>query len=378
VATAESKAAETIAGLEEIHSFNRRALFLGGAPKSGTTLLLSLLDGHPKLVVLPEETHFLEQYPRYAALGSFSAKLRRLLEQSDLRVLIQGRSLPKKVSPSPDVRDYQGFDHDRFVQMVTSAVEQPWMDDSLLLSETARAYAIAAGCNWRECICWVEKTPANTDDPETLFRLFPEAKLLQVVRDPRAVFASRKKRLVNRYGRYAKSHRLVREWNRSSRQVPKLLSRGDHYMVIRYEDFVQAPRAGLEQVCRFIGIECLPELFSPTRGGKHWEGNSSFQNGFSGISADSVDHWKKELTEDEVWWIEMHCRPGMQLAGYSLQTEGKFSLSRWLKRLPGESWIGYLRARRGSLCQLAGLLEHCRYDASLENVRIGKSSQANG
>jgi hypothetical protein len=361
-AAAEPAAAETQGVLEEVRAFNRRGLFLGGAPKSGTTLLLSLLDGHPKLVVLPEETHFLEEYPSYAALGSFQAKLRRLLEKSDLRLLGQGKGAPSSEAPSSNVRDYSGFDHDRFARLAAHAAEQSWVNDSLLFSETARAYAIAAGYNWRECVRWVEKSTSNEACPETLFGLFPEAKLLQVVRDPRAVFASRKKRLVNRSGHHTKAHRLVREWNRSTRRIPQLLPRGDQYLVIRYEDFVQAPQEGLEKVCQFIGIECLPELFNPTRGGRQWQGNSSFHTGFSGISAASVDQWKKDLTEDEVWWIEMHCRQGMQLAGYPLQTGGRFSLSRWLKRLPGESWEGYLRARRASLCQLAGLLEHCRYD----------------
>ena len=372
---------ETAGSTDELRSFNRRGLFLGGAPKSGTTLLLSLLDGHPKLVVLPEETHFLEEYPGYAALDSFQAKLRRLLEKSDLRLLGQGKGAPSSEAPSANVRDYSGFDHDRFARLAAHAVEQSWINDSLLFSETARAYAIAAGYNWRECVRWVEKSTSNEACPETLFGLFPEAKLLQVVRDPRAVFASRKKRLVNRYGRHTKAHRLVREWNRSTRRIPQLLPRGDRYLVIRYEDFVQAPQEGLERVCRFIGIECLPELFSPTRGGRQWQGNSSFHNGFSGISAGSVDHWKKELTEDEVWWIEMHCRQGMLLAGYPLQTDGRFSVSRWLKRLPGESWGGYFRARRASLCQLAGLLEHCRYDAipggtQAGMLRSGSGSQA--
>ena len=115
-----------------------------------------------------------------------------------------------------------------------------------------------------------------------------------------------------------------------------LLQRGDRYLVLRYEDFVRAPQQGLERVCRFIGIDCLPELFNPTRGGRQWQGNSSFHSGFSGISADSVDTWKKELTEAEVWWIERHCWRGMQIAGYPLQTGGKFTLTRWLRRLPGE------------------------------------------
>ena len=356
-------AGEDLSGPDEARAFNRRGLFLGGAPKSGTTLLLSLLDGHPKLVVLPEETHFLEEYPSYAALHSFQAKLRQLLEQSDLRLLGEGKGEPSREAPSANVRDYSGFDHDRFARLAAHAVAQPWINDSLLFSETARAYAMAAGYNWRECVRWVEKSTSNEACPETLFGLFPEAKLLQVVRDPRAVFASRKKRLVNRYGLHTKAHRLVREWNRSTRRIPELLQRGDRYLVLRYEDFVRAPQQGLERVCRFIGIDCLPELFNPTRGGRQWQGNSSFHSGFSGISADSVDTWKKELTEAEVWWIERHCWRGMQIAGYPLQTGGKFTLTRWLRRLPDESWGGYFRARRASLCQHAGWLENCSYEA---------------
>jgi len=52
----------------------------------------------------------------------------------------------------------------------------------------------------------------------------------------------------------------------------------------------------------------------------------------------------------------------MELANYPLQTDARFSPGRWLKRLPGESGNGYVRARRASLCQLLGLLPACRYE----------------
>jgi hypothetical protein len=355
---------ENSCNLDEIRAFNRRGLFLGGAPKSGTSLLLSLLDGHPELVVLPEETHFLEERAAYSALDGCQARLRRLLEKSELRLLGRRIVSQTREAPSADVRNYSGVDHQRFTRLAAHFVTQPWTDDSLLFSETLRAYAIATGSNWRDCVRWVEKSPGNETCADTLFGLFPNAKLLQVVRDPRAVFASRKQRLLNRYGRYTKAHRLVREWNQSSRQIPKLIGRRDQYLAIRYEDLVQAPRETLERACHFIGIKLLPELFAPTRAGGQWQGNSAFHKAFSGISKQSVVHWKKELTEHEIWWVEMHCRKGMLIAGYQLQTDGGFSLIRWLKRLPGESWGGYVRARRSSLCQLAGLLEHCRYDAT--------------
>jgi hypothetical protein len=368
---ANSVASETLRNLDEVRLFNRRGLFLGGCPKSGTTLLLSLLDGHPKLAVLPEETHFLEQRTEYTALASYQAKLHRLMENSDLPRLQGSRRSQFREAPSADVRDYGDFDHQRFARLAESFIEQPGMNDSLLLSEMVRAYAIVIGCNWQSCVRWVEKSTSNELCTDALFGSFPEAKLLHVVRDPRAVFASRKRRLLNRSGCYSKAHRLVRGWNRSCRQIPRLMDRRNQYLVVRYEDLVLAPRQCLERVCRFVGIEFLPELLAPTRAGRQWQGNSSFHKAFGGISGQSVDHWKNELTDDEMWWVEMHCRKGMLMAGYQLRSDGRFSFKRWLKRLPGESCGGYLRARRASLCQLAGLLEDCRYDATPAGMRAG-------
>ena len=38
--------------------FDERACFIAGAAKSGTTLLVSLLDSHPELLVMPQDTAY--------------------------------------------------------------------------------------------------------------------------------------------------------------------------------------------------------------------------------------------------------------------------------------------------------------------------------
>jgi hypothetical protein len=350
--------------LDEVSAFNRRGLFLGGAAKSGTTLLLSLLDGHPDLVVLPEETHFFPRLREFYASGNHAAKARWLVEETSLRLLGKGRVEPVPNSGLDSVRDYTSFDHPAFLRLINEFVSQPRINDSLIFSEIVRAYAMVKGSDWRNCVRWVEKTPGNEVWPDDLFKLFPDAKLLQVVRDPRAVFASRKKRLVRRYGHHAKAHRLVREWNQSARQIRKLETRASSYLLVRYEDLVQNTAKTLQRICEFIGIELLPLMLEPTRAGNEWAGNSSYSRPYQGISADSINEWKKELTDDEIWWIEMHCHKGMQIAGYQAETDGKFSFARWCKRMSGESWAGYVRARRGSACDLAGFLQDCRYDSA--------------
>ncbi len=49
--------------------FDQRACFIAGQAKSGTTLLVALLDNHPELLVLPEETAYLPGEIWYHALG---------------------------------------------------------------------------------------------------------------------------------------------------------------------------------------------------------------------------------------------------------------------------------------------------------------------
>src|SRR2546423_13912838 len=50
--------------------FDERACFIAGAAKSGTTLLVSLLDSHPELLVMPQDTaYFPTVLTKYGARG---------------------------------------------------------------------------------------------------------------------------------------------------------------------------------------------------------------------------------------------------------------------------------------------------------------------
>ncbi|HEV2331257.1 MAG TPA: sulfotransferase [Verrucomicrobiae bacterium] len=338
----------------EAREFNKRGLFIGGAPKSGTTLLISLLDSHPQLVTMPEETCYLEDRPKYLGLKDYQSKLRVLLGR--LGALEPGAAC------LGDIRHYANFDHDRFIALAEDFVSRPGMNDSLFLSEVIRAYGIVAGYDWQNCVCWVEKTPRTETYAGFFDELFPDARLIQIVRDPRAVFASRKGRVVKENGDYTEAHRLTRSWNSSALEIPRMRRDPSRFLVVRYEDLVKNPRAVLETICGFGGFDFDSRMLEPTRGGVNWRGNSNFDQAFNGISAAPAERWKTCLAEDEIWWIELHCRNGMELNGYQLRTHARFSLLRWLKRLPDESLKGYLRARRDSLRQGLGLLKECRFD----------------
>jgi len=71
--------------------FDQRACFIAGQAKSGTTLMVALLDNHPELLVLPEETaYFPTVLTKYAPRGR-QVQFDYITQQSLSNVLFGGK-----------------------------------------------------------------------------------------------------------------------------------------------------------------------------------------------------------------------------------------------------------------------------------------------
>src|SRR5437764_11979970 len=117
--------------------FEERACFAAGQAKTGTTLLIALLDGHPQLLVLPEETAYfptaLNKYGKYGRREQFDYLTKEALS----RVLFGGPPEWEKMeyghSPAADFRerfrtvalDPQNTDKESLVLIVESDAEMP-------------------------------------------------------------------------------------------------------------------------------------------------------------------------------------------------------------------------------------------------------------
>ena len=118
--------------------FEDRACFIAGQAKSGTTLLVALLDSHPELLVLPEETaYFPTVLTKYAPCGR-RAQFEYLTKQSLSNVLFGG---PCKWGK----RSYETFPREKFLQTfeLTAFDSANAQDDLLVLM--VKAYAATLG-----------------------------------------------------------------------------------------------------------------------------------------------------------------------------------------------------------------------------------------
>src|SRR4030081_51528 len=114
--------------------FDQRACFIAGQAKSGTTLLAALLDSHPELLVLPQETaYFPTVLTKYRDRGR-RAQFDYLTKESFSRVLFGGE-------PKWREHDYKHFPQQNFLETFERIAFDPANANRDLLALMAESYA---------------------------------------------------------------------------------------------------------------------------------------------------------------------------------------------------------------------------------------------
>ncbi|MFN8443079.1 MAG: sulfotransferase [Caldilineaceae bacterium] len=217
-------------------------LFLVGYPRSGTTLLQSLIATQPGITSFPE-SHFL----KYA-----------LTQPPHVRLLRWGLV-------SPTMRSHL---QQRFTVFLTAlGIEQPevhlprrsiWFKDYIgAFVDLLDRLTLAQGKT-----IWLEKTPGHLYHLASLARYVPKVRFIHLIR--RGVDAISSYYLLSRehpaVWRPRTIEQLVAEWQEAV-QISLQYDGKPKHLLVRYETLVADPPATLQQVCTFIGIplqaECL-------------------------------------------------------------------------------------------------------------------------
>ena len=322
--------------------FDQRACFIAGQAKSGTTLLVALLDSHPELLVLPEETaYFPTVLTKYAPRGR-RAQFDYLTKQSLSNVLFGG---PCKWGK----RNYSTFPREKFLDTFEHAAFDPTNAQEDLLVLMVKAYAGALERPLDTIGRWVEKTPANRNHIPAILTRFPHAKILVTVRDPRAILAAQialeKTRRTGRFSTYY----VIAHWRVAAGLARRVREGEVSGLVVPYEELVSDPAKMMEKVCAYLEINFNPgTVLTPTKVGRFWSGNSAARINFSQISPEPATRWQRELSEDEIGWVEWHCRDLMPEFGYEPKLTDR-ELRYFIRPIRGERPREYIKSRAYSL-----------------------------
>lgn len=303
--------------MNEFERLRDHPVFICGHPKSGTTLLMTLLDNHPQLVVYPAETIFFRGLlPRFKNVDN-TEKLalgkRFLLHFFDQQPIDPDSDASRPIS-TPDVVYLQFAETCRLMDSLLSPDKV--RHDGDILSAAILAFGNVHQKITPQARYWVEKTPYNEYFTEQIYNWWPEARCIHVIRDPRDNYATYRRKHPN-----LPAERFSRSWRTSLKAGLESQKRYglDRYWIIKYEDLTQNPERMIAELAHFLDIEDHESLRTPTKNGVLWQGNSMFNERFSGISSRPLGRWRSELQATDVAVIETACRAGMKQMGYTPQ-----------------------------------------------------------
>jgi hypothetical protein len=323
--------------------FDQRACFIAGQAKSGTTLLVALLDSHPQLLVLPEETaYFPTVLTKYAARGR-RAQFDYITKESLSNVLFGGKCKWGK-------RDYSYFPTARLLEIFERLAFDPVNADRDLLVILMEAYAATVGVSLDIIRRWVEKTPANRRYLPPVRKRFPHAKILVTIRDPRAILAAQIALEKNRRLGTFSTYYCISHWREAATIALRAMRGFDRDALgVPYEKLVLDTAGVMKRVCAFLEVPYDPAIvLTPTKAGKFWAGNSAAETSFVDISAEPLTRWETELSEEEIGWVEWHCGDMMPAFGYEPKLS-RTSLRYFFKPVRLERPRQYLKSRLYSL-----------------------------
>jgi len=301
-------------------------VFILGIPRSGTTLLQSLLDGHPQLLVDVADSRFCSWYRKFYA--RFGGEKNAAFDQK--------LAFAKKVMISHifsvNSHYYRDFLSHISIEYLESTFSEQVKRSSKKPKDYLESYFHALGSTSGELTgkskYWVDKTLNNEFLYEHYSQWWPESKFIFVVRDPRAVYATYRLRDKKQGRKVTPVDAFAASWSRSVRSAGKIKKkiREKRWLQIQYEALVSDPEGSIDRMVDFLQIEKTASLFQPTKGHGRaaWGGNPARGNKENRIFTSSVNRWQTELNTRDISRIESLLKTEMAAVQYTASTTEKF------------------------------------------------------
>jgi len=205
-----------------------KRIFLVGAPRSGTTILQSLLAAHPEIISFPESKffHYLLYEPFVANLSSrLTSFFRDEIHRPEL---------------------FNDFDDSQTVETKTR-----WFVgvlDSLAMEQNKSI--------------WLEKTPEHIYFIEDIQRLIPDAKFIHILRNGMDTIASmyESTRIYNDlWGAGWDLNHCIERWEHAMLTSHKYAKKS-HHILVKYEELLDNKTKVLGDICYFMGIPYNGEM----------------------------------------------------------------------------------------------------------------------
>ncbi len=374
-------------------------VFICGAARSGTTMLLNLFAGHPEILVLPNEHKILLRFnARKDSPDEYF--LRDYLFSNDMRYY-HDQAYADAVRREDDqafgtnTKAFTLKGGDAFKAAYGDHLAKNGVSLKTIYQAVARAYLETLDGRDRPPRYFVEKTPGDNEmGARAIKEAFPNARFIHILRDPRTRYASvkaqiwRNARMLRLFGvRYRRAYSnedapldFVRGIAASSMISFVMAERnkhlfGDSYHVVRYEDLTEKPKEEMARLADFMGISFDSSLTATGTNERVFQGNSSHAEIYGGAVAsthsDRLAKYQAVTSRSERELVALVNKDATSRYGYEWRENTDFrprDILRFLAPFGGEAPHQYLRNRRGLLPWLPEFTRHVEIEALTDKM----------
>lgn len=297
-------------------------VFICGHRKTGTTMMINLLDGNREFVTYPDDSgYFYMYYPRFATDAySDEEKIERICNA----ILTDNiATVFDKIQCSPEDRAELDAKAARCRDLVRKT-EMKNIGGGDMLRIFIESFRQSFYPDITAPKGWIEKTTSTEIYAVDMLEEFPQAKFVHIVRDPRDNWASLSSGWQERYQHFNDEiNRLKQsmiERGRLGMEMAVANSQAigpDQYKVIRFEDLVTDPQSVMKEISAFIGLTYSDDILRTSTLRYTWDGNNFDGLKFTKPSAVNVSRWKERISEQDAMLMEFHFRDMMETFGYA-------------------------------------------------------------
>jgi hypothetical protein len=283
-------------------SQTERPIFIVGCPRSGTTMLQLMLHAHPRIAIPPETRFLMAAYDARCDFGDLGEQANRLA--------LARWIVDRKKTRFADL----GLDKHQVIDEIVAG--PPTLGSALGI--VLRAYATRFGKPR-----WGDKRPGYFQRIPALMRMFPDAQIIQLIRDGRDCVASLKE--MDWYKQ--DTHHALSTWVESieaGERAAKSLGPGSYYRMY-YENLINDPATELKALCAFLQEDYDPSMCEPGQvaavavpGRKVWHARTHDE-----VTTTRSGTWRKRLSPSEIALCETVAGDLLRDHGYEVDGTGR-------------------------------------------------------
>lgn len=221
---------------------NNQPIFIIGMPRSGTTLLSSIINASQQIYI-PEETHVFHVYDIYRNIKSKKSFIDYYFSSENKYIYYLNIS-------GHDIDDIRNRYNRNDINQIEYIIEN-----------------IVSIKNVFKYDRWGEKTPIHFKYVEQIKEIYPNSKFLCIIRDPRDIMISLKK---VQWTKLFNLKRNINDYKKLYKLYNKELSNPD-YVFLKYEELLDSPSKIIQLIYDKLNLTYKHEILSSLN-------NSEFQN----------------------------------------------------------------------------------------------------